>query len=406
MQSQPSHLVGRRVVLGVTGSVAAYKAAYIASALHQLGLQVNVVMTEAATKFIGTSTFAALAHNPVSNSLWVQHGESEIDHVELGINADCIVIAPATANTIAKLALGITDDALTATVLASNAPLLIAPAMDADMFASDSTQANVSRLRELGATFVGPEVGRLASGLTGAGRMADPDKVVDEMLRLIGSKHGDLAGRKVVVTAGGTVEPIDPVRVITNRSTGKMGYELAKAARDRGAHATLITTPTALRKPSGMDIVEVETVAQMRDATVPACREADILVMAAAISDFKPANTETAKIKKSGSDSLTMKLEPVADWMPDAVGERLVKVAFAAETGDAASTAAAKLQPKGAAFVVANDIMEPGSGFGHETNRVDIVRADGSVESLPLMSKYSVGNAILDRVIPYLQPLG
>ena len=406
MQSQATHLAGRRVVLGVTGSIAAYKSAHVASALHQLGLQVNVVMTKSATKFIGSSTFAALTHNPVSTSLWDQQGETEIDHVQLGLNADCIVVAPATANTIAKLALGITDDALTATVLASNAPWLIAPAMDADMFASDTTQANVSRLREIGAKFVGPEVGRLASGLTGAGRVADPDDIVDETLRFIGLKHGDYTGRKVVVTAGGTVEPIDPVRVITNRSTGKMGYELAKAARDRGADVTLITTPTALRKPSGMNIVHVETVAQMRDATVPACREADVLVMAAAISDFRPANVESTKIKKSGNDTLNLKLASVADWMPDAVGERLVKVAFAAETGDAASKASAKLQPKGAAFVVANDIMEPGSGFGHDTNRVDIVRADGSVESLPLMSKYAVGNAILDRVIPFLQPLG
>ena len=402
---EDSVLAGRNVVLGVSGSIAAYKAAIVASSLVQLGASVNVVMTESATRFVGSTTFEAITHNHVSTSLWGSKSAIAIDHVALGINADCIVIAPATANVIAKLALGVTDDALSATVLASDAPLLIAPAMDADMYASPATRNNVARLQDTGATIIGPESGRLASGLVGEGRMTEPAEIVDIVRSTIGSRYGDYAGRKVVVTAGGTVEPIDPVRVITNRSTGKMGYAIAAAARDRGAEVTLISTPTALRSPAGLDVVSVETVAQTRDATLPACTDADLLVMAAAISDFRPADYADDKIKKNANQSLTLRLDPIEDWMPQAIGDRLVKLAFAAETGDAAGKAAAKGAAKGAAFTVANDVSEPGSGFGTDTNRVDIVTSDGTVESMPLMSKYAVANVILDRAIPYLVPL-
>ncbi len=389
-------------MLGVSGSIAAYKSAYIASSLTQRGATVNVVMTEAATRFIGPATFAGLTHQKVSTSLWDQE-VNNIDHVSLGVNADCILIAPATANTIAKLALGITDDPLTATVLASRAPLVIAPAMDADMYASGATQTNVKTLRRAGTEIVGPESGRLASGLSGHGRMADPHDIVDTVRHVIGSSLGDYSGRSVVVTAGGTIEPLDPVRVITNRSSGKMGYETAKAARDRGANVTLVTTPTALRRPAGMNVVRVETVDQMRDAVIPACRDADLLIMAAAISDFRSMNQSNTKIKKSDHGGLSLRLESIRDWMPDAVGERLVKIAFAAETGDAAENALEKGASKGATFTVANDVSEQGSGFGTDTNRVDIVNRDGTIEALPLMMKYAVANAILDRALPYLQ---
>lgn len=405
MYTDTKPLEHRRIVLGVSGSIAAYKAACLASRLHQLGAHVNVVMTESALEFVGPATFAAITHRQVSSSLWQQSTESTIDHVEMGLGADCVVIAPATANTIAKIALGVTDDALTAVVLASDAPIVVAPAMDADMFASRQTQGNLSKLIDAGATIVGPESGHLASGLVGEGRMSDPDDIADEARYVIGKNRGDFAGRKVVVTAGGTVEPIDPVRVITNRSTGKMGYAVAEAARDRGASVTLITTPTALRRPAGMDVMEVESVSQMRDATLPASRYADLLVMAAAISDFRVTNPETTKIKKDNKGSLTLEFATIDDWMPDAVGERLVKVAFAAETGDAAKKAAAKVTSKGATFTVANDISEPGSGFGYDTNRVDIVTADGSIEPLPRMSKYAVALAILDRALPHLEQL-
>ena len=402
--STPAHapLSNRRVVLCVTGSIAAYKSAYVASDLVKLGARVDVVMTESAQRFIGSTTFAALSHNPVTTSLWEQNSEISIDHVALGTKTDCIVIAPATANSLAKLALGITDDAVTATILASSAPLVLVPAMDADMFGSASTQHNVAKLRERGAMVVGPESGRLASGLVGEGRMSDPNDIVDAIRTAVGLRYGDLVGRRVVVTAGGTREPIDPVRVITNRSTGKMGYAVAEAARDRGAETVLVTAATGIRAPWGIETINVSTVDEMRDATLPVSADADVLVMAAAISDFRPASFTDEKIKKRGGTGMTMQLEEVEDWMPNAIGPRLVKVAFAAETGDAAAKGAAKMEAKGAVLTVANDVTEPGSGFGTDTNRVDIVSSDGSIESLPLMSKYDVGNAILDRVKPYL----
>ena len=395
-------LKGRRVVLGVAGSIAAYKSAYVTSELVKLGARVDVVMTDSAQRFVGSTTFAALSHNPVTTSLWDQNSEISIDHVALATHADCIVIAPATANLLAKLALGITDDAVTATVLASSAPLVIAPAMDADMFGATSTQSNVANLRERGAWIVGPESGRLASGLVGEGRMSEPPDIVDAVRAVIGSRHGDFTGRRVVVTAGGTREPVDPVRVITNHSTGKMGYAVAEAARDRGAETVLISAATGLRSPWGIETINVSTVDEMRDATLPACAESDVLVMAAAISDFRPKSAADEKIKKRNARVLSMELETIEDWMPLAAGPRLAKVAFAAETSDAATKGAAKMAAKGAVLTIANDVTEPGSGFGTDTNRVDIVRQDGSVEPLPMMSKYDVGNAILDRVKSYL----
>ncbi len=395
-------LANRRVVLCVSGSIAAYKSAYVTSELVKLGARVNVVMTESALKFVGSATFASLSHNPVTTSLWDQNSEISIDHVALATKADCIVIAPATANTIAKIALGITDDALTATVLASSTPLVVAPAMDADMFGSESTQSNVATLIERGAIVIGPEAGRLASGLVGQGRMSEPPEIVDAVRAAIGASNGDLIGRRVVVTAGGTREPIDPVRVITNRSSGKMGYAIAEAARDRGAETILVSAASGVRPPWGVETVHVRSVDEMRNATLPAVVDSDVLIMAAAISDFRPSKAANQKIKKRSGDGLSMEFETVEDWMPQATGPRLVKVAFAAETGDAAVKGAAKMAAKGATLTVANDVTEPGSGFGTDTNRVDIVSIDGSIEPLPLMSKYDVGNAILDRVKPHL----
>ena len=400
--TQPTPLANRRIVLGVSGSIAAYKAAYLTSQLVRLGARVDVAMTESAQHFVGSTTFAALSHNPVTTSLWDQNSDISIDHVALGVNADCVVIAPATANMIAKLALGITDDPVTATVLATGAPIVVAPAMDADMFASRSTQMNLDSLKDRGALIVGPEAGRLASGLVGEGRMSEPDDIADAVRMAIGRRLGDLKMRRVVVTAGGTREPIDPVRVVTNRSTGKMGYAIAEAARDRGAQTILVTAATGIRSPWGVETVAVATVDEMRDATVPAVRDADVLVMAAAISDFRPKSAVSEKIKKRSERGLNLELEPIEDWMPHAVGPNLVKIAFAAETGDAAKKGADKMAAKGAILTVANDVTEPGSGFGTDTNRVDIVYADGRIEPLKLMSKYDVGNAILDRVKPYL----
>lgn len=397
---QKPPLEGKRVVLGVTGSIAAYKAADIASKFVQAGADVDVIMSSAATQFVGVSTFEALTHRPVTTGLWEAHSELSIDHVALALRADCVVIAPATANTIAKLALGIADDPLTATILATEAPIIVAPAMDTDMYASPSTQRNVKTLTDDGVILAGPASGRLASGLVGQGRLVDTETIVGLVRQAIG-KNGDYAGRTVIVSAGGTRQPIDPVRFISNRSTGKMGYAIAEAARDRGAHVTLVTA-SDISVPAGIRVIQVETVDQMRDAIVPESHDSDLLVMAAAISDFTPAKVSSSKIKKSDGEVPRIELVKVEDFMPLATGPRLIKVAFAAETDDVIQNATAKAAPKGAAFVVANDVSEPGSGFGTDTNRVTFVNQDGSVVAQPLMSKLDVAHAILDHAKPHL----
>lgn len=393
-------LDGKTVVLGVTGSIAAYKAADLASKLVQAGASVDVIMTTAATEFVGVSTFEALTHRPVTTGLWQAHTELSIDHVALALRADCVLIAPATANTVAKLALGIADDPLTATVLATGAPVIVAPAMDADMFASAATQRNIEVLTGDGVLVAGPVSGRLASGLIGKGRLVDNEVLVGLVRQAIG-RHGDYEGRRVIVSAGGTRQPIDPIRFISNRSTGKMGYAIAEAARDRGADVLLVTA-AGLSDPAGIEVVKASTVDEMRDAIVPSSSDADLLVMAAAISDFTPARVSDQKIKKQDSKKMSLELTRVEDFMPLAHGRRLVKVAFAAETSNVEANARAKVAPKGAAFVVANDVSEPGSGFGTDTNRVTFVDADGGAEVLPLMGKLDVGHAILDRALPLL----
>jgi phosphopantothenoylcysteine decarboxylase/phosphopantothenate--cysteine ligase len=393
-------LEGKTIVLGVTGSIAAYKAADIASKLVQAGAIVDVIMTSAATEFVGVSTFEALTHRPVTTGLWQAHSELSIDHVALALRSDCVLIAPATANTVAKLALGIADDPLTATVLATEAPVIVAPAMDADMFASPATQRNVKALKGDGVVVAGPEDGRLASGLIGKGRLTDTATLIGLVRQAIG-RRGDYAGRHVIVSAGGTRQPIDPVRYISNRSTGKMGYAIAEAARDRGARVTLVTA-SSLPDPAGVTVVNAATVDAMRDAIVPESSGADLLVMAAAISDYTPTNIADHKIKKQVSGGMSLELSKVEDFMPLAQGRNLVKVAFAAETNDLEANAQAKAAPKGAAFVVANNVSEPGSGFGTDTNKVTFVDADGNVDPQPLMDKLDVAHAILDRALPLL----
>ena len=395
-------LKGRCIVLGITGSIAAYKAADLASKLVQAGAQVDVIMTERATEFVGPATFAALTHRPVTTSLFEGNSELQIDHVALALRADCVVVAPATANTIAKLALGLSDDPLGATVLATAAPLVIAPAMDANMYASPAVQQNVETLRARGAAIVGPGAGRLASGLIGKGRMEEPERLAGIIRQAIG-RSGDYAGRTVVISAGGTQEPIDPVRLITNRSSGKMGYALAEAARDRGASVILVAAATALPDPAGIETVHVQTVAEMRDAVLPACESADLLVMAAAVSDFRPAQVAAEKIKKRDNGGMTLELVKNEDWMPLAKGPKLVKVAFAAETGDAVKKAQQKVTSKGAVFTVANDVSEAGSGFAVDTNRVAFVDGRGGVEQMPLLDKLAVAHAILDRALRHLK---
>ena len=393
-------LSDKTIVLGVTGSIAAYKAADLASKLTQAGAKVNVVMTEAATKFVTPLTFRSLTKRPVITSMWELSSEFSIEHVALADAADVVVIAPITANVIAKLAAGIADDMLTATVLATRAPVIIAPAMHANMFQNPVIQDNLAKLRARGFTTVGPDYGRLASGDTGPGRLVETQQIIATISEVLARSH-DLTGRHLVVTAGGTQEPIDPVRFIGNRSSGKMGLALAEAARDRGAEVTLITAPTHLPKPAGIEVIPVRTAAEMKRAVTKAVKQASALIMAAAVADYQPRNPAKSKIKKE-SPGLTLELTRTPDILGEVTGSFL-KVGFAAESEDLVTNARKKLAQKGLDFIVANDITNPESGFDADTNKVTIIDKDGKVEGLPLMSKREVAERILDRVVRLLK---
>ena len=403
----PDPLVGKHVVLGVTGSIAAYKAADLASKLTQAGALVDVLLTESAAKFVSVLTFRSLTHRAVVTDLFDPDSPEAIEHVALAKRADAFLVAPATANTIAKLAVGIADDPVSTTALAVTAPVVVAPAMDAGMWEHPTVQQNTATLAGRGAHIAGPGAGRLASGLTGYGRMLEPPELV-ERLRWVLAQGGDLQGRRIVVTAGGTQEPIDPVRVVTNRSSGKMGYAVAQAARDRGAEVTLVTATSALPTPHGVIAKRVGTVADMRHAVLEACSGADALVMAAAVSDYRPAAVADHKLKKLGADAndgLVLEMEKTNDFFLEAP-EGVLRIGFAAETEDLIENARHKLQAKSMALIVANDVTKEGSGFEVDTNQVTIIGVDGVTDELPLLSKYEVGDKILDRVIPLLAKRG
>jgi phosphopantothenoylcysteine decarboxylase/phosphopantothenate--cysteine ligase len=393
-------LSDKTIVLGVTGSIAAYKAADLASKLTQAGAKVNVVMTEAATKFVTPLTFRSLTKRPVITSMWELSSEFSIEHVALADAADVVAIAPITANVIAKLAAGIADDMLTATVLATRAPVIIAPAMHANMFQNPVTQDNLAKLRARGFTIVGPDYGRLASGDTGPGRLVETQQIIAAISEVLARSH-DLAGRHLVVTAGGTQEPIDPVRFIGNRSSGKMGLALAEAARDRGAEVTLITAPTHLPKPAGIEVIPVRTAVEMKRAVTKAVKQASALIMAAAVADYQPRSPAKSKIKKE-SPGLNLELTRTPDILGEVKGSFL-KVGFAAESEDLVANARKKLAQKGLDFIVANDITDPESSFDTDTNKVTIINKEGKAESLPLMSKREVAERILDRVVRLLK---
>ena len=397
-----SPLAGRRIVLGVTGSISAYKAADLASKLRQAGAIVEVIMTRAATQFVTPLTFQSLTGLPVVVDMFTAF-EPEA-HVEVGRRADALVIAPATADCIANLAHGQTPDMVTLTALATTAPVLVAPAMDSQMWEHAATQANVETLRARGVEFIGPMAGRLASGRVGAGRLAEPQQVVGALRALLGRRSGDLAGRRIVVSAGPTQEPIDPVRYVGNRSTGKMGFALAEAARDRGARVTLVSGPIALETPFGVDRVDVRTVAEMLSALQQATADSDAVIMAAAPADFRPSSPSDHKLKKTeGAEEMHLHLAKNPDILATLPGGG-IRVGFAAETRNLADYAKAKLATKRLHFIVANDVSAPGSGFGTETNQVTIFHDDGRVEELPRLSKYAVAHAILDRVAARLSP--
>jgi len=385
----------RNVVLGVTGSIAAYKAVDLASKLTQAGVSVHTVMTESATKLVGPASLRAITGHPVVTEMFELETPHSIEHVSLAELADLVLIAPATANVIAKIACGIADDILTCTVLATRAPLLVAPAMHTAMWENVATQENVKTLRSRGVAFVGPAVGRLASGGYGEGRFAPVEQILGEALRLLG-RTGDLAGRRIVVSAGGTREAIDPVRFLGNRSSGKMGVAIAEAARDRGAEVTLVSGPTLLRRPSGVAAVDVESAGEMLAAVKEAAEGADALVMAAAVADYAPESASGKKLKK-GEGGLELKLERTVDVL-DAVRDVLVRVGFAAETESLVDNARKKLDAKGLDLVVANAVGGGASPFGAETNQATLLSASGEVEDLPPLSKRELAERILDRV--------
>ncbi|MBA7584109.1 Coenzyme A biosynthesis bifunctional protein CoaBC [subsurface metagenome] len=357
-------------------------------------------MTEAATWFIAPLTLSGITGRGVVTEMFDPDSQRIIEHVALGEAADVVVIAPATASLIAKLAAGIADEMPALIVLATKAPIILAPAMHANMYENSITQENLAKLKARGFVIVGPEYGRLASGGVGLGRLADTDKIIGTIKQVLG-RWGDLAGKKLVVTAGGTQEPIDPVRHITNPSSGKMGYAIAEAARDRGAEVKLITAPTSLPQPAGVEVIPVKTTIEMQKAVAKAVTKADALIMAAAVTDYQPKTIAKDKIKK---DTLELKLELVRT--PDILAEvrgDFIKVGFAAESNDIIANAKKKLVGKKLDMIVANDITAADSGFGVDTNKVTIIGKKGKVEKLPLLSKREVADKILDGVVGKLK---
>jgi phosphopantothenoylcysteine decarboxylase / phosphopantothenate---cysteine ligase len=400
-------LNGANILLGITGSIAAYKAADLTSKLTQQGVQVDVILTPGAEKFISGLSFQSISGRIAYCDADLWGGNAHILHVGLGHKADLLVIAPCTANTLAKLAHGIADNLLMVTALAMRGTILVAPAMDAGMFEHPATQENVRILRERGVLFAGPAEGRMASGLIGKGRMLEPAEILGH-IRLALARRGNLAGKQIVITAGGTQEPIDPVRYITNRSSGKQGYALAQAALDAGASVKLITHPTGLTAPVGADVAVVRTTQEMLEAVLGACGNADALVMAAAVADFRAEHVSDHKLKKrDGIPQIRLVLAPDvlgAVAQSRANNKKLkVVVGFAAESRDLLENAAAKLSYKKLDFIAANDISAVDAGFAVDTNRLTLLFADGRIEPLPLMSKDEAAEAIIARVATLLE---
>jgi phosphopantothenoylcysteine decarboxylase / phosphopantothenate---cysteine ligase len=394
-----------RVVLGVCGGIAAYKAIEVCRKLVDAGVHVAPVLTDDAQHFVGALTFSALASEPARTSLF---GSPEpIPHTKLGQSADLVVVAPATAKLLGKYAAGISDDLLTATLLATRAPVLVCPAMHTEMWEHAAVQANIATLRARGVHVVEPETGRLAGGDEGAGRLADPATIVDRVLAILHGNGASLLGRTVVVSAGGTREAIDPVRYVGNRSSGKMGHALANVAAERGARVVLVTT-SSLGARAGVDVVRVESAEEMHDEVIARAPTADAVIMAAAVADFRPKAVAPEKLKKRDGVPEIL-LEPTVDILA-ALGrakhDRQVIVGFAAETEHVRENAAAKLTAKNVDMMVANDVSAPDTGFEVDTNQAVLLSADGAVEETPLVSKEALAGMVLDRVAEMLDPLG
>lgn len=390
----------RTILLGVTGGIAAYKAAEVASQLVRAGYTVKVVMTEAATRFVAPLTFQTLTGQPVVVDMFAAPPVWNVAHVAYAEEADLVVIAPATANILAKLALGLADDMLTTTVLATRAPVLVAPAMNSNMYLNPAVQQNLNLLRERGFHVVPPGEGRLACGSTGPGRLPPAEEIVAAAERLLRKKQ-DLASWHVLVTAGPTREPLDPVRFLSNRSTGKMGYALAGVAAERGATVTLVSGPTTLPTPAGVERVDVTTAEEMCRAVLARLPGVTVLVMAAAVADFRPKSYSPEKIKK-GDQALVLELERTPDILAEVAVRKQpgqVVVGFAAESSHLVEHAREKLARKNLDFIVANDITRADAGFGSDTNEVKILWPDGRIEELPLTAKDEVAAAVWDRAL-------
>jgi len=399
-------IYGKRIVIGITGSIAAYKSADLASRLRKLGAEVNAILTEAGEKFISPLSIQTVSGKKAftEQDLWGSKGH--VVHINLARTADLLIVAPASANTIAKLANGIADNLLTVTVLASVCPVIIVPAMDAGMFKNSITQKNINLLKERGFVVIGPAEGHLASGLEGAGRMVEPVNIINA-IRYHLSRTNSLKSKKIIVTAGGTQEAIDPVRILTNYSSGKQGYALAQAALDAGSDVTLISAPTTLSPPAGCTLILVKSAEEMHAAVLKEIMDSQALIMAAAVADFRPKAIKTEKIKKD-SGLNTIELIPTRDILKDVAEVKkkekldLKVIGFAAESRDLKKNAKEKLNDKYMDMIVANDISDPQAGFRVDTNKVLLMYSDGSTEQLPMMSKSDVAKKVIQHLQSWL----
>ncbi|WP_299448753.1 bifunctional phosphopantothenoylcysteine decarboxylase/phosphopantothenate--cysteine ligase CoaBC [uncultured Phascolarctobacterium sp.] len=398
-------LKGKKIVLGVTGGIAVYKAVDLVSRLRKQGCQVRVVMTEHAQQFVTPLTFKEISGNQVAVSMWSSNQEFNVEHIALANWADAFVVAPATANIIAKMAYGLADDLLSTTLLAAQAPIIVCPAMNTGMYENPATQENIAKLVSRGVSVMPPAVGKLACGTSGAGRLPEPQEIVEFINAFFAKREGDLRGLKVLVTAAGTREPIDPVRFVGNRSSGKMGYAVAQMAAERGAEVLLVSGPSALAAPANVRTVKVETTNEMLEACVNAYAEMDIVIKAAAVADYRPHDVADQKIKKKTDDALTV----VMDKNPDILKilgsqkKQQVLVGFAAETQNLLENARDKVVKKNLDMIVANDVTAAGAGFNADTNIVKFLFANGEVRSLEQMPKVDVANCILDEALKIRQ---
>ena len=394
-------LKGKKIVLGVTGGIAVYKAVDLVSRLRKQGCEVRVVMTEHAQQFVTPLTFKEISGNQVAVSMWSSNQEFNVEHIALANWADAFVVAPATANIIAKMAYGLADDLLSTTLLAAQAPIVVCPAMNTGMYENVATQENIAKLQGRGITVMPPAVGKLACGTSGAGRLPEPQEIVEFLNAFFAKREGDLRGLKVLVTAAGTREPIDPVRFVGNRSSGKMGYAVAQMAAERGAEVLLISGPSALSIPANVKAIKVETTNEMLEACLESYDKVDIVIKAAAVADYRPHDVAEQKIKKKTDDALTVVMDKNPDILKTLGAKKThqVLVGFAAETQNLLENARDKVVKKNLDMIVANDVTAAGAGFNADTNIVKFLFANGEVRSLEQMPKVDVANCILDEAL-------